>query len=53
MQRYLCLICLKELSSKKTVLNHLKKIDDETNPDNYEVFTVEDNTVSDSVFQRL
>ena len=42
MQRFLCLLCLKELASKKSVINHLKSIHDETDPDNYECFQAED-----------
>ena len=43
MQKYLCLICLKELSSKKTVINHLKNIHNENDHNNYESFHAEDN----------
>ena len=42
MQRFLCLLCLKELASKKSVINHLKSIHDEADPDNYECFQSED-----------
>ena len=43
MLKYLCLICLKELSSKKTVINHLKNIHEENDYNNYESFHAEDN----------
>ena len=35
-------MCLKELASKKSVINHLKNIHDETDPENYECFQAKD-----------
>ena len=55
MRKYLCLVCLKELSSKKTVLNHLKNVHGEINSDSFTEFDSEvssrDDSVSDHVPQ--
>ena len=38
MTKFLCLVCLKELSTKKTVINHLKNVHNESNSDSYTAF---------------
>eukprot|EP00092_Neocalanus_flemingeri_P079076 GFUD01098490.1.p1 GENE.GFUD01098490.1~~GFUD01098490.1.p1 ORF type:complete len:110 (+),score=26.06 GFUD01098490.1:28-357(+) len=47
MPRFLCLVCLKELSGKKTVLNHLNVDHGETDTDNYTIINCDENSSTD------
>ena len=41
MQKFLCLICLRELSTKKSAKNHLRTAHNETNEENIESFDID------------
>ena len=41
MQKFLCLICLRELSTKKSARNHLRTVHNETNEENIQCFDID------------